>query len=139
MRLVLLASLICLSALAQAEAQTPPAPGTPAAPESPAPESLAPKTSAPTPSKVHGKKPRHAARARSHAAKADAFGDADSAPLDSAHIAAPPAQAGRRSEDPLSFGMKWNANSDSARETRVQNYRGDAPGEGAEVGVKLHF
>ena len=41
--------------------------------------------------------------------------------------------------DPVDFGMKWNGSSDSARETRVQNYNGDAEGTGAQVGMKLHF
>lgn len=127
MRVVLLATLLCLAALASAGAQTPPAP-----------DALsAPKTSASAPSKAHAKKPRHVSHA--HPATADALGGTEASPLDGAHIAAPRVRTGRRPEDPLSFGMKWNANSDSARETRVQNYGGDAPGEGAEVGVKLHF
>jgi hypothetical protein len=41
--------------------------------------------------------------------------------------------------DPVSFGMKWNGSNDSASQTRVQNYDGNAPGTGAEVGLKLHF
>ena len=46
---------------------------------------------------------------------------------------APPA------EDPLSLGMKWNGSNDTAAQTRVQNYNGNAVGTGAEVGLKLHF
>ncbi len=41
--------------------------------------------------------------------------------------------------DPLSLGMKWNGSNDNARDTRVQNYDGNAAGTGAEVGLKLHF
>lgn len=41
--------------------------------------------------------------------------------------------------DPLSIGMKWHGSADDARETRVQNYNGNAAGTGAEVGMQLHF
>ena len=46
---------------------------------------------------------------------------------------------GTTTTDPVSFGMKWNGNNDTAEKTRVQNYGGDAAGTGAAVGLKLHF
>ncbi len=39
----------------------------------------------------------------------------------------------------IDLGMKWNGNNDTATQTRVQNYGGDASGAGAEVGLKFHF
>lgn len=41
--------------------------------------------------------------------------------------------------NPLTLGMKWNGNNDSAGQTRIENLHGGAVGTGAEVGLKLHF
>jgi hypothetical protein len=37
------------------------------------------------------------------------------------------------------LAMKWNGNNESATQTRVQNYGGDAQGAGAAMGLKFHF
>lgn len=123
MRVVLFAALML--AAASASAQT-------------VPSTTPPTVTKASSSAVHAKK-RHVARV---SRPVDPLGNMDAAPLPDTPIAKPVASGAAvpaKPDDPLSLGMKWNANSDSARETRVQNYRGDAPGEGAEVGVKLHF
>ena len=60
---------------------------------------------------------------------------------DAAHAvpADAPAPSHEAPADPLSLGMKWNGNNDSAAQTRSQNLDGNAAGTGAEVGMKLHF
>lgn len=61
----------------------------------------------------------------------------------SADIPAPSARAARPAkaapDDPVSLGMKWNGSNDTAAQTRYENLNGNAPGTGAEVGLKLHF
>ena len=81
---------------------------------------------------------RHAAAVKrkrtlaSHETQADKpMADADHAPVATRNAALP--------DDPVSLGLRWNGNNDSATQTRTQNYGGNAVGAGAAVGLNLHF
>ncbi len=93
------------------------------------PEAAAP--AAPHRAKAKPKKLRHAA-----ARPVPAVDGARAVPQPSPTAASTSAA---RADDPISLGMKWNGNNDSAAETRSINRNGDAVGTGAEVGMKLHF
>ena len=94
-----------------------------AAPDAPAATTLKPHA------KVKAKKPRHVATKPAPDAEARPERVPTATDIPSREVPA----------DPLSLGMKWNGNNDSAAQTRSQNLDGGAVGTGAEVGMKLHF
>ena len=73
--------------------------------------------------------------------KGDLAGPDATSPIDLSGSPTPARAASRATapDNPLSLGLKWNGNNDTATQTRAQNYGGEAAGAGASVGLKLHF